>query len=206
MGRPLAVNGTFDRATAREVAGLWAAVGVTERRDLPLEGVLWLPAPSVAPATCSMPIGDDVKAGDVLFSTGGTLSALRLVLPEQVLPGARVAILDNLSAPISAGSIVLENKFVAAYSAQPAVRQWLADTSAEAKLTVATRLAAPISAVAVPASALFRLDADAGCVLDNGAPKRVRIVASEFGSTLVTAANLPTRVRVQAPANGPSCG
>ncbi len=205
LGYAVTPDGRYSKATSRAVTRFWEAVGVEKLADLPIEQLVWLSKASVVPTSCAVGVGSELVAGDTVFTTGGRLTALTLTVPTTAVPGKRVAVLDSVTAKVSSRGVIKDTGFLAAFEAGRTYRDWSADPQSTT-LTVATRLRAPVQAAAVPASALYDVTDLAGCVLNEGEPLQVVVVASELGSTFVTADPLPTKVAVPAPSTAASCG
>jgi hypothetical protein len=206
LGAAVEVDGYFSWALAQRVRDFWTGLGVKNLFELPLDRVVWLRSKSVVPGTCDVKVGDRIGAGAVLFTTGGRLESLRVQLPETAQSGARAALWDeDVAAPILQDGVVDSPVFLAEFAKGREYVAWLADRE-NAKLTVATRLAEPVRVVPVPPSSLYGVDGGEGCLVDDGAPRRVRIIASELGETFVSAEPLPSKVRVPAPEGAGPCG
>lgn len=202
LGYEVEATGVFGQATAARVAELWESVGVTRKRDLPLESVLWLPEESVVPATCPVAVGDQVQAGAELILLGGTPQIASVVLPETLAPGARVAVVGEVAAEISDDQTVRDPAFLEALSTDRTFQQW---KEGSGELTIATRLAEPVPVGVVPASALYSVAANTACVLTGDGPAEMRIVGSELGNSFILADPMPGTVTVPVPDGTPSC-
>ncbi len=203
LGYSVEEDGYFSTTMANQVAELWKSIGVTELYEVPLERLIWLPSEQITPSTCRVEVGDDIEPGAALFTAGGALKALRVDLPPTALSGDRVAVLGEVKAPISKDGLIEAPTFLKAYAGERQYKQYQAGEGAD--LTVETELAQPVTAVGVPSSSLYNVLETTACLVDNGQPTPVSIVASELGSTFVVADPLPTLVSVPAPTGAAPC-
>jgi peptidoglycan hydrolase-like protein with peptidoglycan-binding domain len=206
LGYPSGTHGVFTHATASAVRRLFAKAGRPQKSGvLPVSQVIWLPATSVVASACPLQLGQRVTTTDKAFSTGGGLTSLKLQLDSVAVTGNRTAVLTGVTpAAVGADGMITDAAFLLAYSRTPLFADYRADPSKG--LTVSVQLASAIKVVAVPASALYGLTGTSGCVLADGSPLAVKVVASELGQSLVTAARLPERVQIEPGEAAPSCG
>ncbi|QAY71492.1 peptidoglycan-binding domain-containing protein [Xylanimonas protaetiae] len=209
LGAGVSEDGRLAASTVSAVRDLWARAGGGQRQaTLPLGQVIWLPEPAMTVTGCPARVGATVNADEPALTVGGRLETLTLAVPDgaddgqwagewvAMIPGTEVA------APVPADGVVIERAFLAAFGELGTFQQWA--TTGLGTVPVTVRLAEPRPVVAVPASALFDVVGSAGCVVADGVPTPVRIVASQFGHTHVTAEPLPARVQV-APVAPPAC-
>lgn len=193
LGFAVAVDGRYGARTGDAVEALWHSVGVAgDPRSMPLDRLVWLAAPEVTPTACPLQLGQQIAPGTVVFSAGGGLSGLKVALPEGALDGDRVATIGAVTVPVPADLVIRDAGFLAAFSAAHPADASTGDGSST--LTVQTELATPIAVVAVPPSALYDLSGGDACVLGPASPVAVRVIASQLGEVMVTAATLPTEV------------
>jgi hypothetical protein len=200
------VDGYFGSSTGLALRELWGKVGGDDKQNwMPLDQVVWMPKRSIRPAQCPLRIGQRVQGGDTLFSTGGGLVSLTVRLPEGVVEGTRLAAAsEDVATELPAEGVLTDPEFLKAYTHRRDFRAFLEDPSEQ--LNVDTRLATPVEVVPVPPSAIYAVSDGAGCVLAQGQPRRVEILASELGKSLVAAAPLPTSVQVKPGEDAPPCG
>jgi len=198
-------DGYFGSATSAAVKALWDKAGGDPKQNwVPADQVVWLPERTLTPATCPLKIGQRIAAGDVLFTVGGGLQAITIQLPQDAVDGPRVAVLDDIQAPISPDGLIDDPAFLARYTKTRSYFAFLEDPTST--LTVTTRLSEPLSVAAVPPSSLYDLVEGRGCVVDDAGPLLVEVVASQLGETFVTGERLPTRVLVDPGEAGMPCG
>jgi peptidoglycan hydrolase-like protein with peptidoglycan-binding domain len=196
LGYEAPVTGAYDWEMGRAVAKVWGKLGgPANQTAFPASQVLWLPQESVTPSECGAVVGHRIAVGDPLVRSGGSVEALRVTLPGDRYPGARVASFDSLSVPVGEDGVIDDAGFVAAFVGSP---EFVAAQEASdwRNLVAQTSLADPIDVVAVPPSALYTVNGATACVLDSGTALPVEIVASELGQTMVSGGVLPNRVEL----------
>jgi len=201
-----AVNGYFDSADTQAVADLWGSVGVTgpEAYGLPIAQLLWIPNQQVTSATCPAGLGQTLAQGDPLFTTGGGLEFLQVHTPTTMIAGDRVVTQAGATVPLPDDGMITDQAFLSAYMNSPRFTAFLKDSTTQLMVTVT--LAQPITAWTVPASALYSMAGTKACLLSDSQPVQVRVVASQFGNTLVSADTALGAVTVNPPEDGPPCG
>lgn len=199
------VDGAYGKITAAAVRHLWNDAGVAGKHpSIPFDHVVWLPQTQVTVATCPLEIGQNVGQGEALFTTGGGLTSLTLSLPEGSVSGQWEAVVDDTTVTVPDDGVISDQAFLAAFEKTRRYLGYVDDPSAGLKADI--RLVATIQVASVPASALYALSADQGCVMSGGAPLAVRVVASEFGQTLVASDPLPMSVQAAPGEDAPACG
>ena len=197
-------DGYFGPATSRAVRSLWEGLGGDPKQNwVPMDQVIWLPRRTYVVASCRVAIGQRVSEGDPLFAVGGGLESLTAELPSDVAVGPRVAVLDEVEAPVDSSGEIEDPEFLARYTDTRSFSLYTEDPSAG--LTVVTRLAEPLMVAAVPPSSLYGLEDESGCLADESGPLRVSVVASQLGETFVSSQTLPRRVLVNPGGEAP-CG
>ncbi|WP_309081557.1 hypothetical protein [Zhihengliuella sp.] len=160
---------------------------------------IWLSEPDTPISECPAQTGQRVTAGEPLAVSPDTLENLNLAaVPEDGVPGERVAVLGDLEIPASPdGSLKPNAEQIAELRDAPVVKAAL-DSEAGVPLTVTWRLAEPVRAAPLPPSALLG-DGGSTCVIDpDGAAHAVDVLSSELGRTYVTFSEpAPTAVRTE---------
>jgi len=197
------VTGVYTAATAADVRRLWQAVGVQSLDSVPLAQVIWLPETSALPSQCTAVVGDRLAAGATVFSEGQRLTGLAVDVSSADPARPLVATVGNASVPIGADGSITDESFLGEFAATPGFRQWLSDPTTQ--LTITTALRDPLQVVAVPPSALYAITGSTACLVGNGSPEQVTIVASQLGQTFVWRQELPQRVTVPAPDGAGPC-
>lgn len=202
----VAVDGVYGRVTAVAVRRLWNDAGVAANQtSIPIDRVVWLPQPQVTVATCPLEIGQSVGQGDALFTTGGGLTSLTLTLPGGSASDQWEAVVgEEVTTAVPDDGVVNDADFLSAFTKTRRYLSYVEDPSTGLKVDI--RLVEPIRVASVPASALYALSGAQACVLANGAPMPVRVVASEFGQTLVASDPLPSSVEVAPGEGAAACG
>ncbi len=203
LGRSAPTDGTFDRRTQRAVKALQASVGITKPSGaLPAASVLWLPSPSVTLASCDVQAGDWVTSGDEFGKLAGGLKSLGLVNP----PGRGwLAHYGDRSATINDQGVVTDPAFLAAVEAGPELALFQSNPN-NGGLQLQIALETPRRVLVVPPAAVIATGEGAGCIVADGTPVRIDIVASSLGQTLVATkdGSTPTEVTVR-PEQGLTC-
>jgi hypothetical protein len=99
---------------------------------------------------------------------------------QGIVPGDRVARLGDLAASVDESGLVSDPAFLDALASA-----WWQFTP-PAPVTLEYTLTSPIEVTVVPPAALFALTADRGCLVADGHPRPVQVVASQAGRTMVT--------------------
>ncbi|MDR0435705.1 MAG: peptidoglycan-binding protein [Propionibacteriaceae bacterium] len=192
----VSADGYFNNATGNALRALWAGLGVANRRSVPISSLIWLPTPEAVVSSCSAALGDQALPGQMLFRAGVGLDAITLQLPPAALPGAREAVVGvDTTTPVPDSGVITDAEFLAMLVRTRSFTEY--QSGATSQLNVTVRLVEPVSVVSVPASALYDLTGAEGCVLADGEPSLVQVVASQFGQTLIRADPLPKSVLVR---------
>lgn len=213
LGHPVDEDGRYGTTTRAAVAALQESIGVVRPSgDLALASVVWLAAPEMTVGTCPVRVGDTVGPGSAVAESGPTLTALRFLVPADLVPGERVITVAGQAATVGeagAGAVVLvtDDALLAVVAESPELA--LAQSAAAGSGTVAVRLAlvAPLDLLTVPPTALADLQGTQGCLVVEGTVLRITVVASSLGTTMV---QLPDRdasppSTVDAPPDGTTC-
>jgi peptidoglycan hydrolase-like protein with peptidoglycan-binding domain len=204
LGQPVTPTGTYDRATAAAVAAVQRAIGVAQPSGrLPVASVIWLPAPQVTVATCEVALAEIIGPGPFATVAGGLVALQVTGGLADAVAGDRLLRLGTASAPIDASGMVTDAAFLAEVAASPEYA--FAAASDSGTLTLDAVLATPVEVVVVPPGAIYGITDDAGCVIADGEPRRVRVVASSLGQTMVTfdTGTVPTNVELPLPGEVP---
>ena len=204
LGYDLAADGVYGASTAAAVEQLWTSVGAPADTPLSMDRVVWLPEESMTISSCPSRVGQHVDPDDPLFTTGGDVTSLTLTWPDDMMPGDRVAVVGDATVEIPADGVITDPQFLARVADTPRFKDFA--SGATSTYRIDTSLVAPVEVVPVPPSALYSLSGSHGCVIGDGAPMSVQVVASQFGQTLVTADRLPTMVVVLPAEGSGSCG
>lgn len=204
LGHPVTTTGTYDRPTSTAVSALLRQVGVAQPSGrLAVASVIWLPAPQVTVATCEVALAEIIGPGPFATVAGG-LTALQVTGGlTGAAAGDRRLRLGPASAPIDASGMVTDAAFLAEVAAS--AEYTFATASNSDTITLEAVLATPVEVVVVPPAAIYGITDDAGCVVADGEPRRVRVVASALGQTMVTFVDgaVPTTVELPTPGEVP---
>lgn len=201
LGHSVAATGTFGEQTRAAVSALLSEIGVDRPSGrLAVASVMWLPAPQVRVDSCEVELAEVVSQGPYA-TVAGSLAALRVSAdPSAGGLGDRVLRWGDLAAPIGRDGRVTDAEFLGALAAS---QEFAFATSEQGQgtMTLQSALAEPLAVVVVPPAAIFEPSGGMGCVVADGQPRRVSIVASSLGQTMVTfddVEELPSRVLLPA--------
>lgn len=204
LGHQVRVDGVFRASTGVAVRNLWrAAGGPRSQRTLPVTQVMWLAGPQVTLTECNLAMGERVEAGQDAVVAGGALESLTVQtvgLPADELLVTMVG-LEQVTLLPEDGRIT-DREFLDAVTGSHAFEQARRDGLTEMAVTL--RLATPMRVMAVPPSALFDLSGSLGCIVADGEPTPIEVVASELGQSLVVT-SAPVRTVVVQPEDPAPC-
>lgn len=150
--------------------------------------IVWLPSPSVTPASCPHRVGDQVGAGQQLATLPPVLASVGIkALPAGLVAGDRTIMIDGIALPVDRQGNVVDVDAAQALTQTDSFRRFQADPKGVV-LAGQLQLATPIKVVRVPPSAIFEVDANTGeaCISAAGKPTRGSLVGSELGYTLMS--------------------
>lgn len=185
LGHTVEVTGTLGTKTLRAVKDLLDGLGdPTPLTSVSRERFLWIPAPSVVVAGCSVSTGGPLEAGAEIVTTPGTLTsvALRDDAPSDLVAGARTLRVDGIDVAIEPQSPITDPGLLSQLDAAPSLQQ--VGTGDEAPVGQ-LRLAQPVDVSVVPPSAVLTAPDGTTCVTTDGVPHPLRVVGSELGQTFV---------------------
>jgi hypothetical protein len=152
---------------------------------IPADRFLWLPRARTTVTACLTSTGARVAADGSVASIGGALvSAAVGPLPPEAAPGERVVIVDEHRIAVDADGAIRDPKALAVIAASSGYAEARRDSATA--MTADAELAKPLTAAAVPPSALYAVDGSTACVVADRTPRAVTIVGSELGASLVT--------------------
>jgi peptidoglycan hydrolase-like protein with peptidoglycan-binding domain len=189
----------FDARLAEAIRAFWSDRGITDPgAALVLADLVQLPAPEVTLATCAAP-GQQVSVGDSLAGGTPRLAKLRLAsAPEGLVPGDREVRWESITAPV-VDREVTDPVLLAALFDSEQFKQTVTATGHTVDLQY--QLANPVDALAVPAAALWGVEASRACLSASGETFQVEIVSSALGNTFVTGFEGTAPSRVDLPAS-----
>ena len=191
LGHEVASTGVFDRSTRAALTAVFREAGQSRAvSTLAMQQVLWLPEPEVRVASCEARVGG--PAPGVVAVTGAGVTAMELQGGDaRLAPGARVVEVDGVTAAVEPGGLVTDPDFLAHLNATV----WA--VGEPAPFSMAHRLVETIEVAVVPAGSLFAMDGQTGCVVGDGVPRPVRIIASQAGRTMVEVLDGPPPSQVE---------
>lgn len=181
---PAHTDGVLSPTEVQSVAELTGAPGDGGvRRDR----LLWLPAPAVTVQECAVGLGATVAAGQSIATVTAGARVAPVLLPEERIPGERL--LDGFGEPLILGEdgALPYDLSEATIRESPAFQEASSGSPGAGAVTVRAQavLAKPISAAAVPATAVLVTDEGTACVYASSKPSVVDVVGSEFGTSFV---------------------
>lgn len=191
LGQPIEVTGTYDTRTHAAVQAMLRSIGARPpSTGLLRSTLLWIPAPSVTLSTCERSAGAVVVAGELLATTTGALTGVRVAVPAGIVEGPRTVTVEGASAALPLPgedglTVVSDPGLLATVAASPAFALLQADVTRQSTLPLTIRLSEPEELLAVPPVALSALSADRACLTLAGVPRPVVVVASRLGHTMV---------------------
>ncbi|MCL2595243.1 MAG: peptidoglycan-binding protein [Promicromonosporaceae bacterium] len=205
LGFTAPIDGQFRASTGLAVRALWREVGPANstQQTLPLSQITWLENPEAVVTECLLAIGDRVSAGQPALVLGGNLNAINV--PTTGLSAEDLVITAvglDLTTPLPADGRITDRAFLDAYMGLHAFQMARQEGVLEQSLT--TRLATPLGLMAVPPAALYDLSGPNGCVIADGSPLAVTVMASELGQSLIAVPS-PIRTVVISPENPAPC-
>ena len=202
LGQRLRATGTVDAATLAAVAKLRGRPTTT----IDTSGWLWIPAPTVRVSSVIASVGDQLtEASQVLVAEDEAITAT-VALHSDAVPGARsIAVAgaryevgpDGALDPAAARAIMATDAFGAAQEQSPKARSLT--------VPVTWELTTPVTAFAVPPSAIVQRTDERRCVVADGIPVPVDLVSSELGLALVMS-EVPLAAVDPTPPEDTSCG
>ena len=205
LGKPVTVDGRLGPQTLAALDDLFDAIGdTTDLEAVPLARILWLPAAAVTLGGCTATLGDRLDEGDkIAFLPGGVTQLVIENYPDDLYPGDRVVVIDDVDVPVDPQGRVSSDG-IALIGGIALTRSTEGDEPAT--FSAALHLVDIIAVAPVPPSALYDLEGDRGCVTSGGALHAVTVAGSQLGETFVVFENgrMPASVDVT-PRGTPPC-
>ncbi|PSL39012.1 hypothetical protein CLV49_2643 [Labedella gwakjiensis] len=207
LGEPITVDGVLGRETLDALERRFRDLGDRAELDgVAASRILWIPAASVAVDECDAGTGATVTAGDPLAVLAAGLTSASAELPEDLVPGQRVLVVDGERLPLGTDGAVTDTAALSALTSSSLVREAIAGEATS--FTTTAELTDPIEIAVVPPSAVVAISGATGCVVVDGSARPVDIVGSQLGQTLVRfgdGENLPESVTLH-PSESTTCG
>ena len=209
LGYGVAQTGVFDWATWNAWRRLYAEYGGTvQDRTFDRTHVIWIPAENLATTGCTAKLGSTVSddSATTAFTTvEGIQSIKATALPTDRLTGERVIEINGQAYPIGDDGVVTDQEAFKAMASWEGYTGNRKDGEQTTDVSVNYRLSHAIGVYSVPAEALVGLTQSDGCIVDvSGATRKVHIVGSSLGRTLVTLDGKPP-VSIQANPGKSNC-
>ncbi|TDP92412.1 putative peptidoglycan binding protein [Leucobacter luti] len=207
-------NGVVGPLTTQAVQDLMHQQGNIdfEGSSIPMSGFLWIPEQSVTTSGCSLTVGRQVSANDVVAVVPGQLTAVHVVNPpESVDKQERQLVIENIVAPLGEDGSINDPDALQKLGSLNSISQ-LRDsrkdevTGQEATTAKGTiRLATAETVSVVPPGAVFGAEAESACVSAGETIFPITIVGSELGQTFVRFKGDPPVEVNPNPAKGLKC-
>lgn len=186
LGYSVSADGRLGNATLRATAQLLGLKGseAAAYSTISPSSFLWISAPAVTVTSCSLAVGTPLETGAEIFTTDVTIKSARVKnAPNDAVPGARKLVVDGTDIALDGDGNVAGEEALAALATSDTYRQWVGDK--EGALRVRYVLAEATQAQAISPAAVYGLKGKEGCVQSEGKARKVEIVSSELGKTLV---------------------
>lgn len=201
LGYEVSADGKVGFGTRKALAALLGvnngSGGVPE--EIPHTHILWIPQQKIVISEVKARLGDVLTDSSPILTYAGGLNVGVIQPPENTVPGDRVAIFENKEYPLASGTLVDNQELLAAVEQSPQ-RQNPSEggqPSSEIVVSMGWKLAQPIDVQVVPASALFDVQGQQGCVSAQGKSIRVEIIGSELGQSFIQTPEKLTEVDLQ---------
>lgn len=186
LGFASSTSGSYDGPTRSAMASLLKSVGVAPPSStLPLSYVLWLPAESVAVASCDVSPDTFVSDHEAVATLPAEVSSVRIkVWPNDLVAGPRQISVGGVTVPIADGVIVDPTALQTVYAAM--VKVGAPEASGNISASASLALVEALEVASVPAGAVFDVAGQDGCIaLEGGSAIRVNIVSSRLGQAII---------------------
>lgn len=209
LGYAVDADGLFGRATTEAVKAFFTDRGVAKPAGVvSASSFMWLPQSSVTIGSCEVAVGDQADGGP-LATTAGGLQALKPVdSPTDDVTGAvraRVFRYGDLTASAGDDGLVTDPAFIAAVGAG-AEFAYSETPEGGGRLTLTSVLAEPLKVAVLPPGAIYDVVGGIGCVIGDGKPVPVTVIASALGqSSVAFDAEVPSQVAVTPDAEAGGC-
>lgn len=181
----LEADGVFGWDTAVAVATLRDQQGMTRGRSLAREEIMWLPQESLSVAECGVALGSTVSAGSPFATAKGSLERIVLdSLPADLVDGERVVTAFGVTGPFDVATGTTSGEFLAELSRTEQARA-LVSQGPGVTAPATLQLAEAVSALQVPAAAVFGISEGFGCIQSGDEVHRVTVLGSTLGASLV---------------------
>lgn len=197
----LADTGPVNSAVLSGLAELFAVEGESPEvlEEVPADQIMWIPQPTVTMLKCAAKVADTAKDGDEFGTVSGSLVAAHVApMPTDLIPGARTLKTSGVDVPVEESGAVSSPEALASIAASAeyqAMRSAAGSDGLDETKTAAPTMAAlfaltpQTTAWAVPASTVFEVVGNAGCITSKGESLAVSIVGSRLGKTYVVPAD-----------------
>ncbi|QIM18289.1 hypothetical protein G7066_05810 [Leucobacter coleopterorum] len=207
LGYTVSTEGPVGQDTLNAVAEAMQKVGDGQfvAGNIPIDRILWLPAPETRVKNCLSPVGGRISAGDKLAELPAALMEVAVThLPEGLVAGKRLLSVGPDRLPTDDAGRVIDKEALNKLAQNEVFAE--AMRNAATSIPASFVLAKPIEVAVVSPSALFGLDDSKACVLAGNKSLPVSVLGSELGQSFVLfdSAKPPTEVELS-PSGSPKC-
>ncbi|MBW3095266.1 hypothetical protein KIH75_07955 [Bifidobacterium sp. 64T4] len=191
LGYGATQTGVFDWNTWDSWRRLYAEYGGSiQDKTFDKTLVIWIPGENLASTGCAAKLGatisDDSSAA--AFTTAEGIQSIKAAtLPTDRLTGERVITINGRDYPIGDDGTVTDQDAIKAMASWEGYTGNRKDGEQTTDVSVSYRLKQAVDVYSVPAESLVGLTQSDGCVVSgNGTIRRIHIVGSSLGRTLIT--------------------
>ncbi len=202
LGYAVDVDGEIGTQTLRAVAWMLGLPEskINDYKTISPTSFMWLPAVSVNVEKYLVGPSSQLQPGqEILTLTDSVTSAHIVELPQPLVPGARVLQIDGETVSLENDGITLTADSLPVLTRTNSFASWKATADPTANIRAQYALAEPATVYAVPPAAIFGLEKESSCLLGDEQTRRVTVLSSELGQSLVTfddGVQAPTAVRI----------
>lgn len=208
-GRKITVTHRFDMQTRRALDDIYRAAKQNRPGpSLQRNSIIWLAPGLHRIAKCDASLGQLVSSGNSIITLQRKVKSFKIkAIPENLVGGPRRLTVDDTSMAVSELKDISGSRPVAELSATASYRTWL-DSDGKVPMTADLSLSRPIIVLPVPATAVVLDSSEKTCLTTPEGIKRVTVVSSSMGRSLVTwkgISRLPVKV-LTSPGIDVNCG
>nr|WP_225752323.1 hypothetical protein [Pseudoclavibacter sp. Marseille-Q3772] len=176
--------------------------------DVPVQRLIWLPAPAAAVRECTAPLGQTVAPDEPLITFAGTFESITFEPVERPLEGDRTLEIGGTGVPVRAKELTegqLSAETITRLNNENALLSQLSQLGEDdPAMTVQASLNTPVTAYSLPPAAVIPIDLQHGKVCTSHGIQEVEILGNELGSTIVRSSS-PLDTSVKRPNDDGSC-
>lgn len=200
LGYSVAASGEFSRDASAALSAIHESEGSAfDDGRFHLTDFLWVPTGAPAVESCEAQIGQNYTPDAPFATTVSTLTALSLVgeETEQMAPGERKVQIFGVAVAMPENGVLTDPKVLAQIAASPEANGELTGKGEDesAAISGTSELVAPLRVAAVPATSVFGVHGDQGCVASASRTYSVTVAGVNLGmSQVVFEGDPPSKV------------